>query len=390
MAMSERAVRAKRSIDRVTSFFSGMQALGEDPDALDFTFGNPHELALPGLTGAMRDQIEPRSVDWYAYKSNELPAQEAVAAGLRSELGIDFGPDDIAMTQGAFGAIALALALLCDAGDEVVIPVPGWFCYEPMLYAAGLVPAPADLDPTDFSLDVDAIARAITPRTRIVIVNSPSNPTGRVFPKETWDELAAVLEDASRKNGRRIWLLSDEPYRRIRFDGIGFASPMAAYPWTIIDYSYGKVLLAPGQRLGYLALSPFLPADELEELREALMPIQLAIGWNFPNALMQHSVPALESVTIDMAELTRKRDRLYGALQQAGYTLTRPEGTFYLWGAAPGGDAQAYCDALAADGVHLMPGTIFERPQHFRISLTATMDTIEKALPRLVAAAPRS
>ena len=160
-----------------------MQAVAQDPDALDFTFGNPHEMALPGLTDAMRAQLEPRSVDWYAYKTNERPAQEAVAAGLSGELGLDFEPEDIAMTQGAFGAIALALALVADAGDEVIIPVPGWFCYDPMLLAANLVPVAAALDPTDFSLDIDAIARAITPRTRVVIVNSPSNPTGRVFPK---------------------------------------------------------------------------------------------------------------------------------------------------------------------------------------------------------------
>jgi aspartate/methionine/tyrosine aminotransferase len=387
MTMSERAVRAKTSVDRVTGFFSRIQSLAQDPDSLDFTFGNPHELALRGLTDAMSAQIQPRSVDWYAYKSNERPAQEAVAAGISAELGLDFEPDDIAMTQGAFGAIELALALVADAGDEVVIPAPGWFCYEPMLHQANLVPVTAALDPVDFSLDVDAIARAITPRTRVVIVNSPSNPTGRVFPRETWEELATVLESASQMHGRRIWLLSDEPYRRIRFDGIGFTSPVGSYPWTMIDYSYGKVLLAPGQRLGYLALSPLLPASERDELRAAFMPIQLAIGWGFPNALMQHSVPALENVSIDMAELTRKRDRLYGALTDAGYTLTRPEGTFYLWGRAPGGDAQAYCDALVERGVYLMPGNIFDRPEHFRISLTATMETIERALPDLVAAA---
>ena len=216
-----------------------------------------------------------------------------------------------------------------------IIPAPGWFCYDPMLYAANLVPVPAALDPTDFSLDIDAIARAITPRTRVVIVNSPSNPTGQGVPEGDMGRARRRAGAASRTHGRRIWLLSDEPYRRIRFDGIGFASPVGSYPWTMIDYSYGKVLLAPGQRLGYLALSPLLPASEREELRGAFMPIQLAIGWGFPNALMQYSVPALESVSIDMAELTRKRDRLYGALSDAGYTLTRPEGTFYLWGGPP-------------------------------------------------------
>ncbi|MFE5670379.1 aminotransferase class I/II-fold pyridoxal phosphate-dependent enzyme [Agromyces sp. NPDC056523] len=387
MVVSARAAEARASVETVTSYFASIQDVAGDPDALDFTFGNPHEMAVPGLVGAIRAQVEPRSVDWFAYKTSELAAREAVASGLRSELGLDFEPDDIAMTQGAFGALSLAFAMLADAGDEVVIPVPGWFCYAPMLHAANLVPVEVPLDPVDFDLDVEAIARAITPRTRIVVVNSPANPTGRVYSRETWDALAAVLEDASRANGRRIWLVSDEPYRRIRFDGIGFDSPASSYPWTVIDYSYGKVLLAPGQRLGYLALSPLLPSEERAELRASCMPLQLAIGWGFPDALMQYSVPALEAVSIDLAELTRKRDRLYGALTDAGYTLTRPEGTFYLWGAAPGGDAVAYCAGLAERNVHVMPGTLFGQPAHFRISLTATADMIERALPHLVAAA---
>ncbi|MBB6390033.1 aminotransferase class I/II-fold pyridoxal phosphate-dependent enzyme [Microbacterium thalassium] len=381
MGLSTRAARAHASVDTVTAFFERMSGLADDPDALDFTFGNPHEMALPGLVDALRSNIEPQTFEWFAYKANEPPAQETVAAGLRDELGLDFEPADIAMTQGAFGAISLAFALVADAGDEVVIPTPGWFCYTPMLHAANLVPVEAPLDPETFDLDIAAVARAITPRTRIVVVNSPSNPTGRVFPKETWDHLAALLDEFSHRHGHRIWILSDEPYRRIRFDGIGFDSPAASYPWTMIDYSYGKVLLAPGQRLGYLALSPLLPRAERDELRESFMSLQLAIGWGFPNALMQYSVPALESVSIDIPELERKRDRLVSEMEAAGYRLTRPDGTFYLWGRAPGGDGAAFCDALSAQGVHFMPGTMFDQPAHFRISLTATMDTIERALP---------
>lgn len=384
VVISARATEAKAAVDKVTAFFGRIQALADDDEALDFTFGNPHELALPGLSDAMRAQVDPRSVDWFAYKSSERSAQEVVAAGLRDELGLAFEPEDIAMTQGAFGAISLAFALFADAGDEVVIPVPGWFCYEPMLRAANLVPVHAALDPVSFELDVDAIARAITPRTSIVVVNSPANPTGRVYPRSAWDALGEVLEEASRTHGRRIWLLSDEPYRRIRFDGVGFASPAASYPWTVIDYSYGKVLLAPGQRLGYLALSPLIPAESRSELRDALFPLGLAIGWGFPDAVMQYSVPALEALSIDLAELTRKRDRMYGALSDAGVEVTRPDGTFYLWGRAPGGDAQSFCDALEARGVYVMPGTLFDQPHHFRISLTATMESIDRAIPHLV------
>jgi aspartate aminotransferase len=200
-----------------------------------------------------------------------------IAAGLRSELGLAFEPADITMTQGAFGAIALAFRLVADAGDEVVIPTPGWF-YAPMLRAADMVPVKASLAPETFDLDVDAVARAITPRTRIVVVNSPANPTGHAYARDRLVELAAVLEAASARNGRRIWLLSDEPYRRIGFDGIDFTSPAACYPWTLIDYSYGKVLLAPGQRLGYLALSPLIPTPVRTELRDAILPLQLALA----------------------------------------------------------------------------------------------------------------
>lgn len=387
MAMSARATRAKAAVGVVTAFFAKMQSVTDDADALDFTFGNPHEFALPGLVDALRANAEPQTVDWFAYQTSQPAAQEAVAAALRAELDLPFEPADIAMTQGAFGAISLALGLLTDVGEEVVIPVPGWFCYEPMLHAADLVPVRAPLAPDTFDLDVDAIARAITSNTRIVIVNSPANPTGRVYPAETWSALAEVLETASARNGRRIWLLSDEPYRRIRFDGIEFASPAAAYPWTFIGYSYGKVLLAPGQRLGYLALSPLIPRSARDELRAALFPIGLAIGWGFPDAVMQYSVPALEHVSIDIGELTRKRDRLLAALTDAGVEVTRPEGTFYLWARAPGGDAQAFCDALAERGVHVMPGTLFDQPRHFRIALTQTMDVIDRAIPHLVAVA---
>ncbi|MFH8249240.1 aminotransferase class I/II-fold pyridoxal phosphate-dependent enzyme [Microbacterium sp. B2969] len=384
MVMSVRATEAKASVDIVTNFYARVQAVADDPAALDFTFGNPHEFPLPGLSAAIKAQIDPKSVEWFAYKTSEREAQDAVAAGLRAELGLPFEPDDIAMTQGAFGAMSLAFALLADVGDEVVIPVPGWFCYEPMLYAANLVPVGVPLAEGNFELDVEAISRAITPRTRIVVVNSPANPTGRVYPKGAWDALAEVLEDASQANGRRIWILSDEPYRRIRFDGIAFATPAASYANTMIDYSYAKVMLAPGQRLGYLALSPLLPPAERAELQEAFMPLGLAIGWGFPDAIMQYAVPALETVSLDLAELTRKRDRMYDALIGAGFEVTKPEGTFYLWGRAPGGDAKAFCDALAARSVYLMPGTLFGQPHHFRISLTATMDMIEAALPHIL------
>jgi len=155
----------------------------------------------------------------------------------------------------------------------------------------------------------------------------------------------------------------------------------------MIDYSYGKVLLAPGLRLGYLALSPLMPAEERQTFREAFFPCQMALGWGFPDAIMQYAVPALEDVSIDIAALTARRDRMLGSLEQWGYRLTNPEGTFYLWGAAPGGDAVRFAEKLAGQDVFVMPGTLFERPGDFRISLTASAEMIERALPAFQAAA---
>ncbi|WP_125776459.1 aminotransferase class I/II-fold pyridoxal phosphate-dependent enzyme [Antribacter gilvus] len=382
MELSQRAHAARDAIEPVTSFFLSLRAMDGQPDVVDLTFGDPHEMPLPALVDALRANLEPRSEDWFAYKTSLAPAREAVATGLQGELGLPFEPDDVAMTQGAFGAIALAFRLVADAGDEVVIPEPGWF-YAPMLRAADLIPVKAPLAADTFDLDVEAIERAITSRTRIVVVNSPANPTGRVYAKDRLVELAAVLEAASARNGRRIWLLSDEPYRRIRFDGVGFTSPAVCYPWTLVDYSYGKVLLAPGQRLGYLAMSPLIPRAVRDELRAAMLPLQMGMGWGFPDALMQYAVPALETVSLDLTELQRRRDRMVQALGEAGYALTVPEATFYLWGAAPGGDAVAFVAALAERGVFVLPGTVFDRPGHFRISLTATSAMLEKALPAL-------
>ncbi|MGW6128640.1 aminotransferase class I/II-fold pyridoxal phosphate-dependent enzyme [Cellulomonas sp. NPDC055163] len=382
MELSDRARAAGDAIEPVTSFFLSLRAMDGQPDVVDLTFGDPHEMPLPALVDAIRANLEPRAVDWFAYKTSLAPAQEAVAAGLRAELGLGFAAADITMTQGAFGAIALAFRLVADAGDEVVVPEPGWF-YAPMLRAADMLPVRASLAEGTFDLDVEAVARAITPRTRIVVVNSPANPTGRVYARQRLAELAMVLDEASARHGRRIWLLSDEPYRRIRFDGIAFTSPAELYPWTLVDYSYGKVLLAPGQRLGYLALSPLIPAAVRDELRDAILPLQLALGWGFPDALMQYAAPALETVSIDVAALQGRRDRAVAALGEAGYALTVPEGTFYLWGEAPGADAAAFTAALAERGVYVLPGTVFGRPRHFRISLTATSAMLDRALPVL-------
>jgi aspartate aminotransferase len=380
--VSRRALAADATFGKVGEFYFSSrygQKRG-DPSIADFTFGNPHEMPLQGLVDGLRQAAIPQSKDWFAYKSSETASQEFLAEHLGKELGLAFEPADIALTAGAFGAIMVAFRLLLDAGDEAIFSEPAWFCYEPMLRAADAVPVKVNLRAPTFDLDVDAIAGAITERTRIVIVNSPHNPTGRIYGRETLEELAAALNEASARIGRRVFLLSDEPYRRLRFDNRPFTSAASIYPWTLIDYSYGKVLLAPGQRLGYLALSPLMPAADRAALRSVMFSLQMALGWCFPNAIMQYAIPDLEGLSIDTAALARRRDLIVGTLRSAGCEVVEPEGTFYLWCKWPG-DPNRLWNALADRDVFVMPGTILGAPDYFRVSLTASDQMVDRALP---------
>jgi aspartate aminotransferase len=329
----------------------------------------------------LRERAIPQNKDWYAYKASEIEPQAFLAERLTRDLGVPFEPDDIALTTGAFAAIMVAFRLVLDAGNEAVFSEPAWFCYEPMLFAADAVPRKVNLLRPTFDLDFDAIDAAIGPETRMVIVNTPHNPTGRIYGREALKTLADLLDRASSRIGHRIILLSDEPYRRLRFDDRGFTSPAAVYPWTLISYSYGKVLLAPGQRLGYLAFSPLMPLADRQALRDAIFAAQMSLGWCFPNAIMQYAVPDLEDLSIDQAALARRRDRLMPALSRAGFEVVPPEGTFYLMSRWPDGDPNALWNALADRNVFVMPGTILNAPEYLRICLTASDKMIDDALP---------
>ena len=386
--VSDHSVSAGNNLDLVRDFIQNYKVGAPEGHVVaDLTFGNPHEPPLPELVSALRTHIEPLTTDWFAYKFSEAEPRRVIAEGLRAELGLNFAPEDIAMTLGAYGAITLAFSILLDPGDECIIPVPGWFLYETSLSLSHAVTVKVRLRDADFDLDVDAIEAAVTARTRIVIVNTPHNPTGVIYSRERLEELAAMLHRKSAEFGRPIFILSDEPYRRIRFDGVAFTSPAQVYPWTLIDYSFGKVLLAPGLRLGYLAICPDMPAEARATLRTTAEKTQLSSGCAFPDSILQYAVKDLETVSIDVPAYQRKRDRLYDALTQWGYAMTRPAGAFYLWGKAPGGDALAFTAAMAERGVYVMPGTLFERPGDFRISLTGTHDMIEASLPAFEALA---
>jgi aspartate aminotransferase len=359
-----------------------------DPSINDFAVGNPHELPLPEFAQALQQWAAPQHKDWFGYVNSEPEARAAVVDALRERRGVTYDPHDIHLTNGAFAALAVTLKALVDPGDEVIFISPPWFFYEAMIQANGAVPVRVKVRPDNFDLDLDALAAAITPRTRAVLVNSPNNPTGKIYPPETLAALGRLLAEASERHGRTIFLISDEAYSRILYDGQSFPSPTQFYPATVMLYTYGKTLLTPGQRIGYIALGPDFPGRE--QLRPAIFVAQLLMGYAFPNALLQHALPDLEKMSIDLDHLQRKRDRMVSELRRQGYTVHVPAGTFYLLPRSPLADDWAFADLLAEHDIFILPGTVVEMPGYFRISLTANDDMIERALPGFAAALQRA
>jgi len=367
------------SIAPFLRFFDGpIWARNARPGVSNFAVGNPQEMPLAGYVEALRSHLEPQGADWFAYKLSEPRSQVAVARGLTARTGLDWDPADVAMTNGGFAALAVAFRAILEPGDEVVFLSPPWFFYELLILAAGGVPVRVPLQPPAFDLDLEAIATSITPRTRAVLLNSPHNPSGRVYPSSDLRALASVLGTAASRTSREIYLVSDEPYNRILFDGRTFHSPAEVYPNTITTYSYGKTLLAPGMRIGYLTVAPTMP--DRTSLRERVMVAQLAGGFLFPNALLQHAIEDLEKLSIDIAALERRRDRFVPALRALGYETTMPEGTFYVMARSPIDDDEAFGDMLAEEDVLVLPGTVVEVPGWFRISLTASDAMVERSL----------
>ncbi|MEP7377962.1 MAG: aminotransferase class I/II-fold pyridoxal phosphate-dependent enzyme [Chloroflexota bacterium] len=380
-----RVDRLRNSIAPFLGFFTGPYAtLEKDPDVANFAVGNPQELAMPAYVRAVRDQLEPRHKDWFAYKLSEPNAQRVVANSMSKLTGLEWDPADVNMTNGGFAAIAVALRTLLEPADEAIFLSPPWFFYEQLILAADGVPVRVRFDMPECKLDLARIEAAITPSTRVVLLNSPHNPSGRVVPLDELRGLADMLASASRRIGHDIYLLSDEPYRRIVFDGREYHSPAEVYPATVVTYSYGKQLLAPGMRIGYLTWPPTMP--DRDRLREDTFVQQLGAGFSFPNADLQHAVEHLEPLCIDIRALERRRARLVGKLRGMGYQATWPEGTFYVMATSPLPDDEAFARILNSHKVLVLPGTIVETPGWFRISLTASDEMVERGIPGFAAA----
>ena len=346
----------------------------------DLSIGNPDLEPPAKFRQALLEAVQDESPGRHKYMANVgyPETRAAVAADLERDHEIPFTPGNIIMTVGAGGAVNTALKSILDPGEEVIVVAPFFVEYKFYIENHGGVMVPTEAD-ADFNLDVAAIKAAITDRTRAVMITNPNNPTGVVYPQETLDRLGDMLREASAGRERPIFLLDDAPYRKLVFDGTKCTSSFRAYENTMMGTSHSKDLGLPGERIGFLAVSPRMAG--WERMAGAAAFSNRSLGFVNAPALMQRVVAQLQEETIDLEWYKRKRDLLYKELTRMGYEMPFPGGAFYIFPKAPGGDDIAFINVLKEMRVLVVPGSGFGKPGYFRAAYCVSDDKIEGCLP---------
>ena len=372
---------AARMIPRMTAFavikdmFEAGRKLKAEHGAenvCDFSIGNPDVPPPEAFHRALCETVAAGPLDHgYAPLTGHLPVRQALSRRLRDEHGIDVPPELVLMTVGASGALNDILHTLVDPGEEIVTPAPYFLGYENYAFLAGarLVAVPTD---GRFHLDPSAVAAALTGRTRVVLINSPNNPSGAVYTASELQALGRVLEDGSRRHGRRIYLVADEPYRLITY-GVPVPSVFAAYPHTVVINSFSKELSLAGERLGYLAVHP--QAEDAGEILATAAAVNSMLVVNAPS-LFQRLVVKVEGARVDIEPYRRRRELICGILRQAGYEFSEPEGAFYLFPKSPIADDARFTEMLKQELILVSPGRAFGTPGYFRISYAVPENTL--------------
>ncbi|MCZ2073710.1 MAG: pyridoxal phosphate-dependent aminotransferase [Bryobacteraceae bacterium] len=347
------------------------------PDhVFDFTLGNPEveppEQVLQALSRAVLNRTPHRH--GYMPNAGHIEARAAVARQLSAETGLPFAPDHILMTVGASGACNVILKSILDPGDEVIglIPCFSEYPFYVTNHAGRFVPVETD---AGFLPDIERVAAAITPRTKAIIINSPNNPSGRIYPAGVLEELEELLSQLDHP----ITVISDEPYKKLVFDERKQTPVASRISQAAICNSWSKSQAIPGQRIGYLALSPRLAG--LEEVRNACTFANRILGFINAPAIWQWVEAEAAEVVVDVLAYQKKRDLLCNALAAIGYDVQKPEGTFYVFPKTPVSDDVEFVRLLLNEGVLGVPGSGFGRSGYFRLSLTVSAEIITNSLP---------
>jgi len=348
-------------------------------NVFDFSIGNPNLEPPETFHQTIKTLIENHRSGQHGYMPNTgyADVRQQIADHISKEQGVNLSADDLIMTCGAAGALNVIFKAILDPEDQVICPSPYFVEYGFYVdnHGGTLITVPST---PDFFLNMDAIEKAITPKTKAILINSPNNPTGQVYSKVHIEMLANILKQKGKINGKEIYLISDEPYRKIAYDNIEIPGILSCYENSIVCTSYSKDLSIPGERIGHLAVHP--KAQDKSDLMQALAMANRILGFVNAPALMQRVVARLQGEQIDSDLYKHKRDLLCNGLKKAGYNFTLPKGAFYLFPKSPIPDDVAFVNELQKENILAVPGSGFGCPGHFRLSYCVSDDTIVRAM----------
>lgn len=356
-----------------------MKATYGEENVFDFSLGNPILEPPRKFTDTLVEVAQDTTPRRHVYMPNAgFPeTREAIARYVSREQGVPVTAEEVIMTCGAAGALNMLFKTLLDPGEEVILLTPYFAEYYFYVDNAGGTPV---LVPTaeDFSLDVSAIEASLSPATRAVLINSPNNPTGKVYSESNLKELAALLSRKSRDFGRPIYLISDEPYRKLVYDGAPVPAVFLLYPNSFIATSYSKSLSVAGERIGYIAAHPAI--EQVKEIMDGLILCIRILGFVNAPALMQRVIARIPDLACDPAAYKHKRDLLCEGLRSMGYQFHKPEGAFYLFPKSLVPDDIKFVRELQQEHVLTVPGSGFGTPGYFRISYCVSDNTILRGM----------
>ena len=351
---------------------------GEE-NVFDLSLGNPVIEPPDQVQAALVQAAKDISPGLHRYMPNAglQDVREAIAKTLSNECQVSLSANDLVMVCGAAGGLNITLKTLLDSGDEVLIFAP--YFVEYLFYAdnhGGKAVAVKTHD--DFTLDMDALKDALSEKTKAVIVNSPNNPTGVVYSREELKQLAEVLKAHSEKTGKAVYLISDDPYKKITFDGVEAVNILELYENSIYITSHSKDIALPGERIGFVAVHP--KCEDAGNLMAGLIFSNRVLGFVNAPALIQRVVKNVQGVTVDVEQYKKKRDFLYGELTRIGYDVVKPQGAFYFFPKSPIDDEVEFVKKLAEKKVLVVPGRGFGCPGYFRISYCLPDSVIESSI----------
>lgn len=347
----------------------------------DFSLGNPNFPAPDAVGEAIIDIIKTvNPVEIHGYMSNIgfVHVREAVAKSLNDKYSTAFDANNIIMAVGAAGGLNVVLKTLLNPGDEVIAIAPYFVDYGNYVlnYDGNIVVIPANIP--SFQPDMAALEIAITAKTKAVIINTPNNPTGVIYSEESLKELGAILERKQKEFGSQIYIVSDEPYRELAYDGAEVPYATKFYRNTIVCYSWSKSLSLPGERIGYIVIPT--EADDYKLIFEAAGIATRVLGFINAPSLLQLAVARCLNEKTDIASYDKNRRLLYDGLTERGFECVFPQGAFYMWMKAPGGDDKEFSVMAKRHHILLVPGTSFACPGYARIAYCVSTDMIERSM----------